>query len=278
MKAMKGKTVLITGATDGIGKKTAIELSRMGAKVIVHGRNKTRGAVVMDEIRSFSKNGDAFYMNADLASLAKVKKLAGSLKEKFDRIDILINNAGVFERGQSFSDDRFEMTFAVNHLAHFALSLQLLPLLMKSEQGRIITVSSVAHTNSPRIDFTDLQEINSYMDYSAYSLSKLANVLFSNELAYRLKGTHITSNSLHPGVITTKLLYEGFGISGKAVEEGCKTSIYLASETSLATTSGKYFSDAKEAVPSPYSYDPSVRKNLWTLSEKITGIRFSDFN
>jgi len=274
---MKGKTVLITGATDGIGKKTAIELARMGATVIVHGRKKSRGDEVLEEIQSFSKNGVASYENGDLSSLSKVNKLVRSISEKHDKIDVLINNAGVFQRGQSFSDDRFEMTFAVNHLAHFSLSLQLLPLLKKAEQGRIITVSSVAHTNSPRIDFTDIQDINSYIDYSAYALSKLANVMFSNELSDRLKDTAITSNSLHPGVITTKLLYEGFGISGKAVDEGCKTSIFLASDKGIAATTGKYFSDGKEAIPSPYSYDPTVRKNLWGLSEEITGIRFDEF-
>jgi len=150
-------------------------------------------------------------------------------------------------------------------------------LLMKAGQGRVVTVSSVAHNNSPRIDFSDLQDINAYMDYSAYSLSKLANVLFSNELAAKLKGTKVTSNSLHPGVISTKLLYEGFGISGSTVDHGCQTSIFLASDPSLSTTSGKYFADSKETIPSAYSYDPTARRNLWALSEEITGVSFDDF-
>ncbi len=274
---MKGKTVLITGATDGIGKKTALELSKMGASVIAHGRSRARGKIVLEELQAISKNGSASYENADLSSLSQVNKFVASIKEKHDKIDVLINNAGVFQREQLFSRDGYEMTFAVNHLAHFSLSLQLLPLLRNAEQGRIITVSSVAHTNSPRIDFTDIQDINAHIDYSAYALSKLANVLFSNELSFKLKDTSITSNSLHPGVITTKLLYDGFGISGSPVDMGCQTSVFLAVDPSVSSVSGKYFSDSEEAVPSAYTYDPSARKNLWDLSEEISGIRFDDF-
>jgi len=274
---MNGKTVLVTGATDGIGRMTATELARMGARVILHGRNKLRGEEIAEEIRNETKNKDVSYENGDLSSLRNVSKLSTSVTEKYKELDVLINNAGVFMRGQTFSHDGIETTFAVNHLAHFALTLQLLPLLQRSDQGRVVTVSSVAHTSSPRIDFDELQEINSYIDYSAYALSKLANVLFSNELAHLLNKTSVTSNSLHPGVITTKLLYAGFGISGSTLEEGCRTSLYLASESSLENTSGKYFSNSKEVDPSPYSYDPGTRKNLWNLSEEISGLKFSDF-
>jgi len=274
---MKSKTVLITGATDGIGKKTAIELAKLGANLILHGRNNARGRDLLDEIQQINPNG-AMYVNADLSSLSQVNKLSDTLIERNEKIDVLVNNAGVFQREQTFSKDGYELTFAVNHLAHFSLTLQLLPLLRKSDQGRVITLSSVAHTNSPRIDFSDMQEINSYIDYSAYSLSKLANILFSNELANRLKDSNITSNSLHPGVITTKLLYEGFGISGSSLDEGCKTSVFLASEKSLSKTSGKYFSDQKEAIPSVFSHDPIARQNLWDLSEEICGIRFDEIN
>ena len=273
---MEGKKVLITGATDGIGKQTAFKLAKLGATLILHGRNKARGQGLLEEINKIGP-GNSSYVNADLSSLGKVQKLSSELLAGHDHIDVLINNAGVFQREQTFSDDGYELTFAVNHLAHFSLSLQMLPLLKKSKQGRIITVSSVAHNNSPRIDFNDMQDINAYIDYSAYSLSKLANVLFSNELASKLKDSAITSNSLHPGVITTKLLYEGFGISGSTVEQGCMTSVFLASDKSLSTTSGKYFSDSKETEPSAFTYDPTVRKNLWNLSEEITGIRFDDF-
>lgn len=274
---MNGKTVLVTGATDGIGKMTAIDLAKMGAKVILHGRNKHRGEQAVEQIRKASGNTEISYENADLTSLNNVRKLASKIAWDHGALDVLINNAGVFMRGQTFSHDGIETTFAVNHLAHFALTLQLLPQLLRSEQGRVITVSSVAHSSSPRIDFTDLQEINSYIDYSAYALSKLANVLFSNELARLLKDSTVTSNSLHPGVITTKLLYAGFGISGGPVEEGCQTSLYLASEAALDKTSGKYFSNSEEAEPSPYSFDPATRKNLWSLSEELSGLKFSDF-
>lgn len=273
---MKGKKILITGATDGIGKQTAIRLAEKGAELILHGRNRSRGEELLKEIRNISKNG-ASYVNADLSSLKEVNKLARTLKDEYGELDVLINNAGVFSREQSFSKDGYELTFAVNHLAHFSLSLQLLSLIKNSEQGRIITVSSVAHTNSPRTDFTDIQDINAYIDYSAYSLSKLANVLFSTELAQRLDYTDITSNSLHPGVISTKLLYEGFGISGSTVEMGCMTSVFLATDNSLSSTTGRYFSDSNEVPPSPFAQDPGLRTNLWNLSEELTGIKFDDF-
>jgi NAD(P)-dependent dehydrogenase (short-subunit alcohol dehydrogenase family) len=274
---MKGKTVLITGATDGIGKQTAIKLAEMGASVIIHGRSRKRGEEGVKMISEQTNNESVSYVNANLASLEQVKKLASTIKKNHDKLDVLINNAGVFMRGQTFSSDGIETSFAVNHLAHFSLSLQLMPLLRNADQSRIINVSSVAHTRSPKIDFTDIQEINSYIDYSAYSLSKHANILFSNELSNKLNGLGIKSNSLHPGVITTKLLYTGFGISGSPVEEGCKTSVFLASDKSILNVSGKYFVDSKETEASPHSYDPIRMRNLWTLSENITGIRFSDF-
>ncbi|HSG68555.1 MAG TPA: SDR family oxidoreductase [Bacteroidales bacterium] len=274
---MKGKTVLITGATDGIGKRTAIEISKLGANLIVHGRNKQRGEQVVEEIRKYTNGSSIEYVHADLASLSAVRKLAASVKEKYDKLDVLINNAGVFMRGQTFSRDGYETTFAVNHLAHFSLSLQMLPLLQRAEQGRVITVSSVAHNNSPRIDFSDMQEVNAYIDYSAYALSKLANVLFASELAHKLKSTSVTSNSLHPGVVSTKLLQAGFGISGIPVEEGCKTSVFLASDPSLADKTGRYFANSSEAEASPFAYDPGTRKNLWDLSEQLCELRFSDF-
>ncbi|MEN8225369.1 MAG: SDR family oxidoreductase [Bacteroidota bacterium] len=273
---MKSKVVMLTGATDGIGRKTALELARMGATVIVHGRNRERGEELLEEIKAETGNEAVSYEHADLASLHQVEKLVASINKKHEVLDVLINNAGVFMRGQTYNRAGIETTFAVNHLSHFALTLQLLPLLLKAEQGRVITVSSIAHTNSPRIDFSDLQEINSYIDYSAYALSKLANVLFSNELAHRMKNTSLTSNSLHPGVISTKLLYAGFGISGGPVEEGCKTSLYLASEPSISKISGRYFSNSKESEPSPFSYDPGTRKKLWELSEELCGLRFSE--
>ncbi|MDT8392576.1 MAG: SDR family oxidoreductase [Bacteroidales bacterium] len=274
---MKGKIVLITGSTDGIGKHTATELIRMGAEVITHGRNKHRGKETAELMGKYSGNGVPEYVNADLSSLSRVKSLAATIHSKYDHIDVLINNAGIFSREQTFTPDGIETTFAVNHLAHFSLSLQLLPLLLKSEQGRIITVSSMVHKNSPRISFDDLQEINSYMDYSAYALSKLANVLFSVELAQKLHDTNVTSNSLHPGVINTKLLKAGFGLSGDPVEEGSQTSVYLASADIVSDISGKYFVNSREVEASPYAYNPGLRKNLWKLSEELCELKFTDF-
>ncbi len=268
---------MITGATDGIGRQTALELVRAGASVIVHGRNGSGAGAVLEEMHRYSGNGHADYIAADLSSLSEVEAMAEKLNGEYEKIDVLINNAGVFVRGQEFSDDGYEMTFAVNHLSHFALALQLLPLLKKAGKARVVTVSSVAHTNSPRIDFTDITEINAYIDYSAYALSKMANVMFSHELAKRLQGHMITSNSLHPGVVSTKLLHAGFGITGSSTREGSKTSVFLASDPSVDDITGKYFSDGRLGDPSSFSFDPQYRKNLWELSEELTGIRMNDF-
>lgn len=270
------KTVLITGATDGIGKQTAHELARLDYRLILHGRNTRKTEAIRDEIKKNTGNNKLDIVIADLSSQKSVQRMSGELHEKLDHLNILINNAGTFQRKHVLSRDGIEMTFAVNHLSVFSLTLLLLDLIKKSGKGRIINVSSVAHRNSPRIDFTDIQEINSYMDYSAYSLSKLGNILFTYELADRLEGTGITVNCLHPGVISTKLLYEGFGISGDPLEEGARTSVYLASEEGLNGTTGKYFTNERVTESSPYSYDKRVMKNLWNISEEITGISFPE--
>jgi retinol dehydrogenase 14 len=274
---MKNKTVLVSGATDGIGKQTALELALRGARVLVHGRSRRSGKETVEAIRKRSGNADVHYLHADLSSFGQVNDLAAKVTRKYGELDVLVNNAGVFLREQLFSEDGISRVFAVNHLAHFSLTLQLLPLLLGSPQGRVVTVSSVAHVNSPRIDFSDIEEINSYIDYSAYALSKLANVLFSNELARRLEHTHVTSNSLHPGAVSTKLLHAGFGTTGLDVEEGCKTSVFLAFDDSVTGVSGRYFSKLEETEASALSYDPTVRKNLWQLSEEVCGIRMEDF-
>ncbi len=271
------KTAFITGSTDGIGKQTAIALAEQNYRVIVHGRNRRKVMVTREEITKLTGNGNILSCVGDLSSLKSVRKISEEIHRSVDVIDVLINNAGVFNRKHRFSRDGIELTFAVNHVAVFALTLLLLDLVRNAPQGRIINVASIAHGNSPKIDFTSLIEVNSYMDYSAYSLSKLANVFFTYALSERLKDEPITVNCLHPGVISTKLLDNGFGISGAPVEEGAQTSVHVAVHPDFSHVSGAFLTNRKVVGSSPFSYDKGIRKNLWSLSEELTGIRFSDF-
>ncbi len=262
--------VLVTGATDGIGKQTAIELASRGARVIVHGRTLPKAELAAEEIRRAAPDSLIDVCAADLSSLADVRRLGELLAVNHPRLDVLINNAGVYMHDRVLTVDGFETTFAVNHLAPFLLTLLLLPALSKSDQGRVVNVSSMAHSRG-RLDFDDLDSDRRFDAYQAYATSKLANILFSNELARRLAGTPVTSNSLHPGVITTKLLMQGFGSTGASVKQGAATSVKLALEPDLSTTSGRYFSGEREVNPSPASRDEKVQRRLWTVSLSRTG-------
>jgi NAD(P)-dependent dehydrogenase (short-subunit alcohol dehydrogenase family) len=269
---MNGKTILVTGATDGIGTQTALELARMGAKVIVHGRNPQRGESTVRDIRRQSGNDNITFEQADFASLAQVRALAARINERNDRLDVLINNAGVSMRKRELSEDGFEMTFAVNHLAHFLLTNLLLDLLKASAPSRVVIVSSQSHRGG-RLDFDDLQSEKQFGGYDAYSDSKLFNVMFAVELAERLRGTSVTSNSLHPGVIATKLLHAGFpGMSGISLEEGAALSVYLASSDEVAGVTGKYYSNGRVASHASAADDPALRQRLWDISAKLCGL------
>ncbi len=267
---MKDKTILITGSTDGIGKQTALELAKMGATVLLHGRNPARLDRVQKEIKKASGNKRIEVFIADLSSLKQVRNLAQHVLERHDRLDVLINNAGVYENRHGISQDGFEMTFAVNHLAPFLLTMLLLDLIIKSSPGRIINVSSQVHAS--HMDFGNLQAEKHYSAYETYSLSKLCNVLFTYELAERLTGTGITANCLHPGVIDTKLLKAGWGMGGSPVTQGSRTSVYLASAPELSAVTGKYFNNRRSTKSSQISYDADTRKRLWRVSEQLTGI------
>lgn len=257
--------VLVTGATDGIGKQTAIELASRGARVIVHGRTLPKAELAAHEIRRAAPDSRIDVCAADFSSLAEVRRLGELLAVSHPRLDVLINNAGVYMHDRVLTVDGFETTFAVNHLAPFLLTLLLLPALSKSDQGRVVNVSSMAHSRG-RLDFDDLDSDRRFDAYQAYATSKLANILFSNELARRLSGTPTTSNALHPGVITTKLLMQGFGSTGASVKQGAATSVKLALDPDLSTTSGRYFSDEREVKPAPASHDEKVQRRLWTVS------------
>lgn len=262
---MKNKTILITGATDGIGKQTAIELIRMGARVIIHGRNNDSCEKAIDVIRQEIKNSSVEYISCDLSSLAEVNNMSKNIIENYSKIDVLINNAGVYENEKVLTIDGYERTFAVNNLAHFLLTISLLDLLKSSSPARIINVSSVAHQNC-NFDLQNLNSEKSFGAYSSYAISKAANVLFTYKLAENLANSNITVNSLHPGVITTKLLYKGFGINGASLKRGAETSVYLASSPEVEHLTGKYFSDSEEKQSAQFTYDKELQQEFWNLS------------
>lgn len=257
------KTILVTGATDGIGKAAATELARRGAHVILHGRSLEKLKQTQDEIQRLAPDAKLDSAPADLSSLTHVRAMAREVASRFSRLDVLLHNAGVFMKQRELTEEGYEKTFTVNHLAPFLLTLELLPLL-RASRARIVTVSSVAH-NRGRIDFNNLNAESRFDGYTAYAQSKLANILFANELAEQESG-RLTSNSLHPGVITTKLLKTGFNSTGVSVEEGAATSIYLADSPEVEGVTGKYFSNRLETAVAPHALDKATQKQLWAKS------------
>ncbi|RLD53720.1 MAG: short-chain dehydrogenase, partial [Bacteroidetes bacterium] len=223
---MKDKTILITGSTDGIGKQTALELAGLGCHVIVHGRNPELTESTANYIASKTGNNNIDFFVTDFSSLQDVKQLSDEIHTKYKNMDVLINNAGVFLNERKLSLDGFEMTFAVNHLAHFYLTNLLLDLLQNVQQGRIVNVASMAHASE--LDFENIRGKKYFDAYTAYSYSKLCNIMFTYYLAEKIFDSTITVNCLHPGVIGTKLLHAGWGSGGSGIHEGSKTSVYLA--------------------------------------------------
>jgi retinol dehydrogenase 14 len=276
------KVCLITGATSGIGKATAMGLADMGASVVMVGRDRGRGEAALAEIKEGSANGSVHLLLANLSSREEIHRLADEFKEAYPRLDVLINNAGVFRSERTTTPDRLETTFAVNHLAHFLLTDLLLDVLKASAPSRIVNVSSGDHSNGI-IDFDDLQGEKGYKGAKAYSQSKLANVLFTYELARRLEGTGVSANCLHPGAgIRTNF---GSGVSGvlgftvraltplmKSPEKGAETSIYLASSPEVEGVSGRYFAKKAEARSSVVSHDERLARRLWEVSAELTNL------
>ena len=262
------KRVLITGATDGIGKQTAIELASKNYEIIIHGRNEEKCAEAKNEIIKKTGNKNIEFVCADFSSLNDVRNMAEDIIKKYDRLDVLINNAGVYMNKKVLTNDGFETTFAVNHLAPFLLTNLLLDLIKKSQPARIINVSSIAHTRAS-VDFENLNAEKGFDAYGAYALSKLANVLFTNKLVEILSDENITVNSLHPGVITTKLLRTGFNVTGASLETGAATSVYLADSNEVEKITGKYFVNKKIEEPAELSKDSKLVNKFWEISQKI---------
>jgi NAD(P)-dependent dehydrogenase (short-subunit alcohol dehydrogenase family) len=270
--SMRGKVILVTGSTDGIGKETAIELAKRGATVILHGRHLGRCQQALDDAVRGSGNTSLGCFAADLSSLQEVRKLADDIRGQYERLDVLINNAGVFMTDRRLNTDGFEITFTVNHLASFLLTHRLLDLLKVSAPSRIITVSSVAHQRA-QLDFGNLQGEKRFTGYGAYALSKLANILFTVELAERLVGQRVTANCLHPGAVGTKLLRRGFGgMSGSSLQEGASTSVFLATSSDVDEVNGGYFIKSRKEQPSSIVYEAALRKKFWDLSCRLCGI------
>jgi NAD(P)-dependent dehydrogenase (short-subunit alcohol dehydrogenase family) len=276
---LKGKTCLITGATQGIGLATAIGIAKAGAKMVLVGRSPERSASAVEEVKTKSGNSDVTLLLADLSSQESVRKLAAEFKSRHDRLHVLLNNAGGVNTKRSVTVDGIETTFAVNHLAYFLLTELLLDVLKASAPSRIINVSSTAHARG-HIDFDDLQHEKRWGFFNAYSDSKLANVLFTYELARRLAGTGVTVNCLHPGVITSGFGKNNAGLFKSLItiagpfmltpEKGARTSIYLATSPEVEGVTGKYFDKCKAVSSNKQSYETDVAQRLWDVSEKLT--------
>lgn len=279
---MNGKVVLITGATNGIGKVTAIELARQGATVVIVGRSADKTLATVKEIQQATGHQQQVdYLLADLSSMAQVRRLAADFKKKYSRLDVLVNNAGATFTTRQETVDGYEMTFATNHLAYFLLTTQLLDLLKASAPSRIVNVSSDAHTIG-KIDFDDLHANKSFgmMGFAAYGNSKLANILFTYELARRLEGTGVTVNVLHPGFVATGFGRNNVGffrgalqlfqrIGGLSPEKGAETIIYLASSPEVEGITGKYWYKRKPLASSTASYNVETARRLWEISEEL---------
>ncbi len=273
---MQGKVCLVTGATSGIGKEIAHGLSKLGASVAISGRSREKCESAVQETNSAS------YFVADLSSQAEVRKIADEFSSKYDRLDVLVNNAGVFLAERKVTVDGIEYTLAVNHLAPFLLTNLLIDKLKSSAPSRIITTSSYAHY-AGQINFDDIQfERRRYTGISAYSQSKLANVLFTRELARQLAGTQVTANCFHPGAVRTNLVQGGsYGMMWKAAgvffvgpEKGADTGVHLASSDELVAVTGGYFVKRKKERASEVSYGVETAKKLWKLSEMMTGLSY----
>jgi NAD(P)-dependent dehydrogenase (short-subunit alcohol dehydrogenase family) len=278
---MKGKTCLVTGATSGIGEIAARELARLGARVIVVGRSPERCAATLERIRGETGATEVESIVANLSSQAEVRRLADRVRERCKRLDVLLNNAGGMFLERRESPDGIELTLALNHLSYFLLTNQLLPLLKASAPARIVNVASDAHKTGP-IDFDDLQGRRRYRGWPAYQQSKLANILFTYELARRLQGSGVTANTLHPGFVRTRFFADFTGWIGLITklgaalvaigpDEGARTSVYLASSPEVKGVTGQYFVKSRPAQSAPQSHDRAAAERLWRVSEELTG-------
>jgi len=275
---LKGKVCLVTGATGGIGLITARELARLGAHVVLVSRSAQKCADVQAQLKSETGNPNIEFIAGDLSSMHAVKQVADTFLASHDRLDVLVNNAGAVFANRQVSADGYEMTMALNHLNYFYLTNLLLDTLLRSAPARIVNVSSDAHKPGS-INFDDLMSEKKYSAFGVYSMSKLANVLFTYELARRLEDSGVTANALHPGVVASNfghsnggmwdLLFRVMHLFAISPEKGAETSIYLAASPEVEGVTGQYFDKKKAVKSSAASYDTAVQRRLWDVSETL---------
>ncbi len=277
MRPLEDQVILITGATDGLGKATARELASQRATVLLHGRDRARGEATLREIRQASGNDRLRFYLGDFSSLTQVRRLAGEVQAHHDRLDVLINNAGIGggtpTSPRQESQDGFELCFAVNYLAPFLLTHLLLPLLRLSAPARIVNVASAGQAP---IDFDDVMLKRHYTPLRAYRQSKLAQIMFTFELADRLRERGeigVTVNALHPAsLMPTKMVFEMFGRAMSTLEEGTEATVRLAVSPELEGVTGRYFEGTRESRAHEQAYDPEARRRLWLISEQFCGL------
>ncbi len=278
----QSKTTLITGATSGIGKAAAQAIAGHGGRVVIAGRNAAKTEAVAAELRQASGNPAVDFLVADLSSLAEVRRLAAGFTARYERLDVLVNNAGAFYMRREENDDGLEKTFALNHLSYFLLTNLLLDMLKASAPARVVNVASAAESGA-RVDWDDLQLARKYRSFNAYALSKRFNLYFTYELARRLDGTGVTANALHPGSVATGIWANPFGrfnglarpltrLMMRSPEQGAETVVYLATSPEVEGITGKYFVDRRERYSSRASQDPDAARRAWQASAALCGL------
>jgi len=277
---MPAKTIVITGATSGIGEVAAVELAKQGARIAVVARDPARAGTTLSKLRQANPSASHTAHIADLSKLHEMRRVAKEIASAAPEIDVLINNAGALFNSRQITEDGLEKTFAVNHMAYFVLTNMLLPNLKPG--ARIVSTASDSHKGA-RLDFDDLQSEKKYSGFSVYGKSKLCNILFTRELARRIEGTGVTANCLHPGFVATRFGDQSGGILSVAVkiakpigaispEEGAKTIIYLASSPEVEGKSGGYYYKNKLAIPSKEAQNDADAKRLWDVSARLSGM------
>jgi NAD(P)-dependent dehydrogenase (short-subunit alcohol dehydrogenase family) len=279
---MQGKVVVITGATSGIGQVAAEKLARLGARIVMVARDRSRGDAAMARLRDVTTGASHSIHYADLSRIAEVKRAAAEIAAAEPRIDVLINNAGAMFSQRQLTEDGLELTFATNHMSYFVMTHGLRERLLASD-ARVINTSSAAHRNA-RLDFNDLQIANGFSGFSAYSRSKLCNILFTRELARRFArlNPNVTANSLHPGFVATRFgdqsggrlssVFRFLKLFAISPEKGAKTIVYLASSDEVSTISGRYFYKCRPETPTPAAQDDEAARRLWQETARLTGI------